>query len=799
MRAELLADLSEPQREAVMHTEGPLLVLAAAGSGKTRVITRRIAYLMHNGVPAWQILALTFTNKAAGEMRERVDAILGGDAGGPSARGLTVSTFHSLCARLLRRYADRTALPGLKPDYTIYDTADQTAAMKRALERLGLSTTNWPPRSVLARISNAKNDLLDADAYAARAGDFYSKQIAKIYGTYQEILRRAGAIDFDDLLLLTARMLRDDAGVRGECQSRWRYILIDEYQDTNRAQFEIASLLAGEGGDRDLAGLPDIDEEDLAGGAGPNICVVGDPDQSIYGWRGADISNILEFEAHYPGARVIMLGENFRSTKPILAAADTLIKHNTRRKDKPLFTTRDGGEPIHVVLCRDERHEAELIADWFRDEHERGLPWRGMAVFYRTNALSRVMEDAMRQAGIPYVIARGTAFFQREEVRNAVAYLRVVANPTDDVSLERIINTPTRGIGKTSLDKVRSAARSLGVPLFEALREPPADLSARSAGAIGKFVEMIDGWTGAGSFMGADVAGSLHELVGRVIDESGLRAAYVKRARTSGAEADEERLDNLDELISSARQFEDEYDPEADPAAFPGVEEARIGADIPVPPLLALLRAYLESIALVADADAVDPEQGAVTLMTLHAAKGLEFPAVAMIGMEEGTLPHARAFDSDDALEEERRLAFVGITRAMRKLYMTSAMYRTVRGMSERTIPSRFLDEIGAGHVVRSDQSDAWSGGGDGFDESPMATGSMEEKLAAIRLTRKPAGKPSSAGRFPPGSRVRHPQFGEGRVIEVHGTGSGARVQVNFRGLGKKTLVLEYARLKRLD
>ncbi|HHN78596.1 MAG TPA: hypothetical protein ENK11_07995, partial [Phycisphaerales bacterium] len=350
---------------------------------------------------------------------------------------------------------------------------------------------------------------------------------------------------------------------------------------------------------------------------------------------------------------------------------------------------------------------------------------------------------------------------------------------------------PTRGIGKTSLDTVRGAARSLGVPMFEALREPPADLSARSAGAIGKFVEMIDGWTGAGSFMGADVAGSLHELVGRVIDESGLRAAYVKRARTSGAEADEERLDNLDELISSARQFEDEYDPEADPAAFPGVEEARTGADMP--PLLALLRAYLESIALVADADAVDPEQGAVTLMTLHAAKGLEFPAVAMIGMEEGTLPHARAFDSDDALEEERRLAFVGITRAMRKLYMTSAMYRTVRGMSERTIPSRFLDEIGAEHVVRSDQSDAG-----GFDESPLATGSMEAKIAEFRSATR-AGGVAASRQFPPGTRVRHPQFGEGRVVEVRGAGSGARVQVNFRGLGRKTLVLEYARLKRLD
>ncbi|MBZ0171450.1 MAG: UvrD-helicase domain-containing protein, partial [Phycisphaerales bacterium] len=355
--------------------------------------------------------------------------------------------------------------------------------MKKTLTRLDLSTTNWPPRSVLTAISNAKNELLDADAYAARAGDYYSKQLAKIYSAYQETLRKAGAIDFDDLLLLTARMLSTNAEVRGECQERWRYLLIDEYQDTNSAQFQIASLLAGEGRavDSDIAGLPDVDDEDLGEVGGPNICVVGDPDQAIYGWRGADITNILEFEQHYPGARVITLGENFRSTRPILAIADRLIKHNEKRKDKPLFTSREGGEPAQAVLCRDERHEAELIADWFRAEHDTNqIAWRDMAVFYRTNALSRVMEDALRQGGIPYVIARGTAFYQREEIKNTVAYLRVVANTADDVSLDRIVNTPTRGIGKTSLDKVRLAALQRGVPLFEMMRDP-ADLDGLTA------------------------------------------------------------------------------------------------------------------------------------------------------------------------------------------------------------------------------------------------------------------------------------------------------------------------------
>ena len=821
-RTDLLSDLTDSQRAAVECTEGPLLVLAAAGSGKTRVITRRIAHLMANGVRPWQILSLTFTNKAAGEMRERVEKILADGDDPRPPRGLTITTFHSLCARLLRRYADRADIPGLKPDYTIYDSSDQMAAMKRVLKAMDLSSSNWPPRSVLSAISNAKNELLDAEKFAARATDFYSKQLAKIYTAYSASLRKAGAIDFDDLLLMTARMLERNEPVRRECQDRWRYILIDEYQDTNGAQFQIASMLAGEGrsDDSDLAGLPDVDESDLSSSGnapsiGPNICVVGDPDQAIYGWRGADISNILDFESHYPGAKTITLGENFRSTESILSIADTLIKHNANRKDKPLYTTTKGGDPARVVQCRDERHEADLIADWFRIEHnDHGIPWRDMAIFYRTNALSRVSEDALRTAGIPYTIARGTAFFDREEVKSAVAYLRVVANQADDVSLTRIVNTPTRGIGKTSLDRVRLMAESAGVPIFQGLRSPgdAGEISPRSANAMTKFVEMVDGWTGAGSFMGAEVAGSLAELVEIVIQDSGLRSHYAKQAKTSGAESDMERLDNLDELISSAREFEDEYDPTDDPTEFPGADVLEGGGAPDTPPLLALVRAWLESIALVADADAVDPSQGAVTLMTLHAAKGLEFPVVAMIGLEEGTLPHSRAFDSESSMEEERRLAFVGITRAMQKLQITSARYRTIRGVTERTIPSRFLEELGREHVQRSDQSDDWSQSSSFDDEQPtpsnatttspgrgMAAGSMEAKLAAVRAARaqKTAG-PSAANAYPVGSRVRHPQFGEGKVVSTSGSGSNARVTVDFRGLGKKTLVLEYARLRRV-
>jgi DNA helicase-2/ATP-dependent DNA helicase PcrA len=803
----ILAGLTEPQRQAVLCTEGPLLILAAAGSGKTRVITRRIAHLVDMGVPPWSILALTFTNKAAGEMRERVlHQILGPNADPDTARvdrrtrGLTVTTFHSLCARLLRRYAEAAQLPGLKPDYTIYDTSDQNSAMKRVIGNLGLNTTNWPPRSVLSAISNAKNELQDAAAFEANANDFYTKQLAKIYSAYSAELRKAGAIDFDDLLLYTARMLETRDDIRAELVGRWRYLMIDEYQDTNRAQFRIASLLAPP-----------------SPTSPPNVCVVGDPDQAIYGWRGADISNILDFETHYPGARVIMLGENFRSTAPILATADYLIKHNTKRKDKPLFTTRDGGDQVTLVHCRDEHHESSLVADWFRTLHdEHKISWKDMAVFYRTNSLSRVMEDAMRTNQVPYTIARGTAFFDREEIKNAVAYLRVVANPSDGVSLSRIVNTPARGIGQTSLDTIQGAADRAGMTLWQGLmRCKELGLAARATNAIDKFVETVNGWTGSGSFLGAEVPDSLHALVERVITESGLEEHYKKQAKTSGSEGDAERLDNLAELVSSAREFEQEYDPADDPAAFTDVDRAARGEAAVVPPLLGLLRAYLESIALVADADAVDPAQGAVTLMTLHASKGLEFKAVAMIGLEEGTLPHSRANDSDEQLEEERRLAFVGITRAMERLHITSARRRTVRGMSERTIPSRFLEELPREHLTISDQADefadfdrddeftparerSWDRGSMALDNTLGKNWKQDiERAREQRLASVDARPDAATASFPPGCRVRHPQFGSGTIEKVT-PGANARAVVVFDSVGRKTLVLEYARLKRV-
>jgi len=765
----LLRDLTPPQRDAVLATEGPLLVLAAAGSGKTRVITRRIAYLIECGVPPWSVLALTFTNKAAGEMRERVLALVGG-AEDRRARGLTVTTFHALCARLLRRYADAA---GLKPDFTIYDSDDQVALCKKAIEACQLSTTNFPARSVLSAISKAKNELLDADAYAARAREWNTKNIARVYSAYTKLLRAANAVDFDDLLVLTAKTLRDDASVRGECQSRWRYLLVDEYQDTNHAQFVIASMLAGSG------------EASPGEPPRPNFCVVGDPDQSIYGWRGADISNILDFEEHYPACRTITLGENFRSTPHILSLADTLIRNNKRRKHKPLFTSRTGGNTPEAVLCRDETHEGALVAEWLKARHEKGSAWRDMAVFYRTNALSRAMEEALRGAGVPYTIARGTAFYDREEVKTGVAYLRIVANGADSVSLARVINTPTRGIGKTTIEAIEAFGVANGLTMMESARriEQVPGLTGRAVPAVQKFLAMLDSWTGGGTFMGQETPGTLTDLVDRVLRESGVRDMYVKQAATSGAENDAERVDNLDELVSSARQFELEYDPTADAALSP-----QSGA---TPPLLALLRAYLETIALVADADSVDPTQGSVTMMTLHAAKGLEFDSVAMIGLEEGMLPHSRAFESEPELEEERRLCFVGITRAMKHLLLTSAKYRTHRGIPERTIPSRFLGELPPEGLRVADHSDISDGLDESWDASPRDGGrraSLDE-VRASGASRAVPGVP-----FQVGAIVRHPQFGVGEVTAIT-PGGQARATIKFKDLGTKTLVLEYARL----
>ncbi len=786
----LLKGLTEAQTQAVLHTDGPLLVLAAAGSGKTLTITRRVAHLIARGEPPWSILALTFTNKAATEMRERIERLVPPRSG--TARGLVVSTFHAFCARLLRRYAERA---GLNPDYTIYDAADQKSAIKDALERLDLSKSNFPPESMASRISNAKNAMKRVEDIRAESGDFWSKQFVRVYEEYEQTLRRNGAVDFDDLLLHVATLLRDDAEVREELRRRFQHVLIDEYQDTNHAQFLIADGLAA--GHR-------------------RICVVGDPDQSIYAWRGADISNILEFQEHYPEAVVVKLGENFRSTAPILAVADHLIKHNVRRKDKPLYTKRVGGEKPVVMTCVDEHHEAEYVAstlDVLNREH--GLAWKDMAVFYRTNALSRNIEAALRSRQIPYVLVRGTAFYDRKEIRDALAYLRVVLNPGDAVSLKRIINEPPRGVGKTTITHVEQFAADHHLNLFDALlrvREVN-DLNARAIGAVDRFARLVQSWRSESAFMGVETTARLADLVRTIIAESGMEAAL----SAGKSEEDSQRLDNLNELITAVAEFEEEFaqrqaagaDAMTDPFGFDADDPAAPGVD--EPPLMARLRAYLEQVSLVSDVEALDPDAGAVMLMTLHAAKGLEFPVVVMIGLEEGLLPHSRSRASDADLEEERRLCFVGITRAKQRLVMTHAAARSWRGLREHTITSRFLNELppeGIEWLGREEAARYHAGEGDsssGFDASTGARGRRDrgefdnaQDERAVREWSGNRGADDSTG-LPVGCRVEHPQFGEGTVESITRSGRHTRVRIRFRHAGTKTLIAEYARLERIS
>ncbi|MEO1235573.1 MAG: UvrD-helicase domain-containing protein [Planctomycetota bacterium] len=752
----LLAGLTEPQAAAATHVDGPMLVLAGPGSGKTRVITRRIAHLVRGvGIAPWNVLAITFTNKAAGEMRDRVAALLTEK----QARAATVATFHSLCARLIRQYADRLGLP---PGYSIYDTADQKRAIKQALEDLEINTKNFPPASMLGTISNAKNDLLDAAAYAKQATNFYDRTVAKVYTKYESILERNAALDFDDLLLKTVQLFKKNPDVLEEKREHYQYVMIDEYQDTNHAQFMIANALASEH---------------------QNIVCTGDPDQSIYGWRGANIQNILEFEQHYPAAEVVRLEQNYRSTKKILAAADGLIVNNRGRRHKTLWTDNPEGEPVRVVSCLNEKQEASWVAEEFQRLHDdEQVAWGQMAVFYRINSLSRVMEETLRHAGVPYQIARGTAFYDRKEIKDAVAYLRVVANPSDEVNLLRVINTPARGISAASVKALQAAALADNVPIDALLGDPlrVTALNARAQTSVAKFGKTVDRWRTTAGVTGdavsvaplVNTAPSLRSFVEDVLRESGLETYY----RNDKSDPDHERLANLGELVTSAQQFEEEYDFNAEQAAPGSGDEITLREK---------LLAFLEQISLVSDADSVDPEQGAVTLMTLHAAKGLEYPVVAMLGVEDGLLPHERANGDDSELEEERRLAFVGITRAERRLYLCHGKSRTVFGQTMPTIRSRFLSELPEEAVELLDPSSD----PDAFDDPTFTSGGDTQRSLAARR----------AGVYPPGTLVKHPQFGTGRVVQVSPMGAHTRAKIDFTTAGTKTLILQYARLEVID
>jgi DNA helicase-2/ATP-dependent DNA helicase PcrA len=812
--ASILDGLTDAQRDAATHFEGPALVLAGPGSGKTRVITRRIAWLVSQGVPPWSILAVTFTNKAASEMRRRVEDLLPRDL--PGRRGLVTTTFHSFAARFLREHAEAAGLP---QDFAIFDAADQREAMKRAIAEAEIATSQWNPAQTLHAISDRKNALETVDQFAKVAVDWRERTLVRLWRAYEQALARSKALDFDDLLLRTALLLKRDENVRAATRERFQHLLIDEYQDTNQAQFTIANAIAGDGG---------------------NLFAVGDPDQSIYGWRGADLSNILEFERHYPRARTIPLGRNFRSTRRIVDAAAALIGHNRQRKEKRIYSELDEGETPKVVRCLDEHHEAETVAAALEQASIDGTPFRSMAILYRINALSRVLEEVLRRRGIPYVIARGTAFYERKEVKDALAYLRLVANPADEISLRRIVNNPPRGLGDTTLKRVATWSLDEAPNLFEGLARAGEieGLTKRAVSAASKFTGLVRRWREAAH---REPPEALGDLVSTVLRESGLEARF-----SGPDEEDAQRRANLGELVSAAAEWEMPEDVEAiappDVAATDATDDAAVveastGDDLDEldllygllpdepapssasppdpddppndsgePTLMDALRRWLESVTLVSDADAIDPEKGSVTLLTLHAAKGLEFPFVAMVGLEQGLFPSQRADSSEDQLEEERRLCFVGMTRAERRLLMTSAELRTVRGLTQRTVESQFLSEIPADGIERSGRpagrgADRWGGetwgrpaaGGD--DDAGAADAGPRIEYDADYVAEHGG---SLAKRFPVGTLVRHARFGMGRIEAVLPRGRATSVRVDFRNLGAKTLVLEYAKLERV-
>ena len=752
-----LAGLTPSQRSVVDHRGGPLLVNAGPGSGKTTVVTHRIASLIAEGVAPWRILGLTFTNKAAQEMRGRVEALL--EHAGLTVDGVLLCTFHSFGARLMRTLPDDFGVPAR---FVILDAADQKSAIKQAIRAANLDPKSFTPASIGSAISAAKNQLKDAEAYESEAVDFLTRAVAKTYHEYEARLKTQEAVDFDDLLMRPAMALRDQPALRARLTQRWTHLLIDEYQDTNFAQFLVADLLVSEA---------------------RNVTVVGDPDQSIYGWRGANIGNILEFETRYPDAKVIPLGENFRSTKTIVSAADALIRHNEQRKPKDLVAANDVGNRVRVRRLEDERAEAQDVVDRLKEMERSGTAWSEMAVLYRMNALSRVFEEVLRREGVPYIVAKGTSFFERKEVRDAVGYLRLLANPRDEVALERVVNMPPRGIGSTSWSRVVGEARACNEPVWEVMQSPSRieGVSARAAKAIEAFVEMVQNWRSALGQTGGldDLSHELSDVVQRVIDESGLAAHYAR----GGTEEDHDRVENLDELVSAAADFPGVI------SEFPGlIEDGEEDFEGDVQSLEAHLFGWLESISLVADSDQVDPTRGVLTLMSLHASKGLEFEEVVVAGCEESVLPHLRSIGDDDAIEEERRLLFVGMTRAKKNLTLTSAKSRPVRGFRERTMESQFLSEIPNELVERWEANETESA--DPFLQSGSPS--------SLRSSRGPSGR-RLASLFPVGCLVEHEQFGVGRVEAIMPRPTGTTARIDFRYDGVKTIILEYAKLERLE
>lgn len=769
-----LDTLNGPQREAVLCTEGPLLVLAGAGSGKTRVLTHRIAHLVEDlNVAPWQIMAITFTNKAAAEMRERLQSLIGG-----GARGMWVSTFHSMCVRILRTDCERV---GFAKGFTIYDDSDSKRLVEQIMDELNIDKKRYPIPALRNRISQAKNDLQVAEVFAEKTSDQVGQVAARVYTRLQERLRQLNAFDFDDLLLYTWLLLKNHPDVLAAYQNRFRYLMVDEYQDTNHAQYVLTQLLAA---------------------AHKNIMVVGDDDQSIYSWRGADLRNILDFEKDYPEARVVKLEENYRSMGNILAAANAVIANNLTRKPKKLFTSKSAGDKISVYSATDERDEGRWIASEIEHQHGEGMSYNQIAVFYRTNAQSRMLEDMLMRAGVPYRLIGGTRFFDRAEIRDVMAYLNLVVNPANDVAAHRVINVPKRGIGKTTVEHIDYVARETGITFLQAAELCIADDQIRSATrkAIAEFVALIHEAQG--------YAGDLRKVVEAIVDKAGL--IRVLEAENSDDAAG--RIENIQELFGVVDEYAQTHD-DADALFEPPTAEDAPEAD-DEPPVRTFqansLPDFVEWVTLRTDMDTVAEDGEAITMMTIHAAKGLEFDCVFVAGMEESLFPHGNSSQDSQGLEEERRLAYVAITRARKKLYLTNAFTRQIFGQSSANPPSRFIGEIplelrkgigmgsagfsGSGWEKRGSRrgiagSGSEAGGGRVFGQS-SASGPRPRQQARPAVKPEAQKKAAAKMTFTKGDTVDHKVFGRGTITKVDGD----TLHVRFSRTGQtKKLLKDYA------
>ena len=726
-RSPLLESLNPVQAEAVLHTEGPVLIVAGAGSGKTRALTHRIAYLIREkGISPYAILAITFTNKAAREMAARVEGLLGQRI----ASGMWILTFHSTCARILRREHEHLGLPG---SFTIYDEGDTERLIAGVLKELNLDIKRYPPRAMGAAIGRAKDHVISAAEFEQAAGNFYEQTIAKVYTEYERRKHAAGALDFDDLITETVRLFREHPAVLEHYQERFPYILIDEYQDTNRAQYQLVNLLAAKY---------------------RNVCVVGDADQGVYSWRGATIQNLLDFERDYPDAEVFLMEQNYRSTSNILAVANALIEHNVQRKPKSLWTETQSGELAVRYRADNEHEEALFVAEEIhRLADEGGHRFSDVAIFYRTNAQSRVLEDVLMRAGTPYRVVGGVRFYQRKEIKDVLAYLRLLLNPQDVISARRVVNTPKRGIGDATVASLEGYATFEEIAFMEACRQVDRipELAARAKGAVAGFIGVMNRLEEALN-SGAGAAA--------MVEAAATESGYLIELETERTVEAEGRIENIRELQGVAAEFE-QRSPEG------------------------TLGEFLESVSLVSDQDEYDEEAGSVTLMTLHVAKGLEFPVVFIIGLEDGVFPHYRSMGDQAELEEERRLMYVGVTRAQERLYLTHAWSRTLFGSTSYNPPSRFLGEIPS-ELVRAIEEDEGSViGGSG------SSSTVSQIRAAVEGRRE-------VPQVSAGDTVLHERWGEGVVLTISGSGTDTEATVRFEDVGEKRLLLAYAPLKKV-